>query len=131
VTTVAISPDGMSIAAGDEKGAIQLWTRLQYAEAELQPATAKWTAHPNAIRSLTYIYNGNRLALVSGGEDGVLKSWDAEAGRMIDEMADDAKPVRAIAASPDGTMLAAGSIDGMVRIWNFDDTRASAAHQAK
>jgi WD40 repeat protein len=124
VTTVAISPDGMSIAAGDDKGNIHLWTRREYAEAEVQPATAEWTAHPNAIRSLAYIRIGNRLTLVSGGEDGVLKSWDAESGRMSPgEMADDAKPVRAIAVSPDGTMLAAGSIDGMVRIWNLT-TRA-------
>jgi WD40 repeat protein len=119
VTTIAISPDGMSIAAGDEKGNIHLWSRREYVEAEVQPVTAKWTAHPNAIRSLAYIYNGNRLALVSGGEDGVLKSWDAESGRMIGEMADDAKAVRAIAVSPDGTMLAAGSLDGTVRIWNL------------
>jgi len=128
VTTVAISRDGMSIAAGDEKGNIHLWTRREYAEAEVQPATAEWSAHPNAIRSLAYVYTGNRLTLVSGGEDGVLKSWDAESGRMIPgEMADDAKPVRAIAVSPDGTMLAAGSIDGMVRIWNLT-TRAPPRH---
>ena len=118
VTTVAISPDGMSIAAGDEKGTIHLWTRREYAKPELQPATTKWTAHPNAVRSLAYIRNGNRLALVSGGEDGVLKRWDAETGHILGEMADEAKPVNAIAVSPDGTMLAAGSIDGTVRIWN-------------
>jgi WD40 repeat protein len=127
VTTVAISldsPDGMSIAAGDAKGNIHLWTRRGYADAKVQSATSEWTAHPNAIRSLVYIRNGNRLALVSGGEDGV-KSWDPASGRLIEgEMAINAKqPVRAIAVSPDGTMLAAGSSDGTVRIWNLT-TRA-------
>src|SRR5262245_19229332 len=119
VTTVVIHPDGTSIAAGDDKGNIYLWPRKEYGEPEFQRAAWKRNAHASAVRALAYVRIGSRLALVSGGDDGVLKRWDAESGANIPgDMADNAEPVRAIAVSRERTMLAAGSRDGTVRIWN-------------
>jgi WD40 repeat protein len=121
VTTVVISPDSTSIAAGDVGGNIHLWTpQSEYPEPQMQAATRTWHhAHSTAIRSLAYIRAENGLTLVSGGDDGALNSWDVGTGKNIARrMSDNAKPVRAIAVSPDGKMLAAGSSDGSVRIWN-------------
>ena len=122
VTSLAIGPNGNSIAAGDEEGNIHLWDRHnEQAEPELQ-AAARWRAHEKAVRSVAYLWIGKRLALVSAGEDGVIKRWDTVSKNVIGpDMATDAEPVRSIALSPDGKMLASGSSDGTIRLW--DPTR--------
>jgi WD40 repeat protein len=121
VTAVAISPDGKSIAAGDDKGDIHLWDRPgQNGEPQQEPAKARWNAHIlSAIRSLAYIQIGNHPALVSGGDDGLVKRWDIATGNLIGlGMEDGSGPIRSIAVSPDGKFLAAGHTNGPVRFWD-------------
>ena len=121
VTSVAISPDGKFIAAGDDKGNLQLWDQPKNStEPAMQSATGHWSADATAIRSLAFIRTGNGLALVSGGDEGVLRRWDTVSRHEIGkDMADDhAGPIQSIAVSPDGKMFAAGHRDGMVRLWD-------------
>lgn len=120
VTAVAVSPDAKSVAAGDDKGYIYLWKiPTKGGEPSREFAASKWKAHEKPIRSLAYVQLGSQLAIVSGGDDGVLKRWDALSQKLIGgELADGATPVLSIAISPDGKTLAAGSDDGKVRLWN-------------
>jgi WD40 repeat protein len=63
-------------------------------------------------------------ALASGGEDGVVKLWDARTGRMLFAFEGHAGAVRAVAFSPDGKTLASGGEDGTVRLWDAKTGKA-------
>ena len=126
VTNVVISPNGDLIASGDDKGNIFLrngpkesvMPNGRMGEPRRQDSTRDWKAHDGSIRSLIFVPVGGRLALISGGEDGVLKQWDVSSGKIISQMTDGAKRVVSMALSPDGKTLAAGSDDGAVRLWD-------------
>lgn len=123
VTTLAISPNGESIAAGDDNGTIYLWNSFH--QPDFDPVTVqadrRWHAHDRAIRSLAFLHIGSRSIIVSGGDDGVLKRWNPVSQEEIGpDMTDQADPIRSIATSPDGKVLAAGSSDGTIRLWNAE-----------
>jgi hypothetical protein len=79
-----------------------------------------WKAHLGAVGALAYIRLGERVVLVSGGADGRLKRWESDGKPIAPEMVDDAAPICSIAVSPDGKTLAAGSSDGIVRLWDAE-----------
>jgi WD40 repeat protein len=65
--------------------------------------------------------NGNRL--LSGGDDGTLKVWDAQAGTLRATLpSPDAGPVRGIALLPQEQVLAAYEA-GLLVVWDVKDRR--------
>ncbi|HEY7358800.1 MAG TPA: WD40 repeat domain-containing protein, partial [Ktedonobacterales bacterium] len=57
-----------------------------------------------------------RLASVSKGD--AIAVWDTTTGRLLSTYAGHRQPVRVLAWSPDGTLIASGSEDGYIHIWN-------------
>ncbi|NQT15759.1 MAG: PD40 domain-containing protein, partial [Planctomycetes bacterium] len=73
------------------------------------------TGHADEVTSVAFHPKGQMV--ISGSEDGTIRSWDVKSGRQL-RFIQDIGLVRGLAVSPDGTLLAAvGSFLG-AKLWN-------------
>jgi hypothetical protein len=121
--TVAFSPDGDTIAAGNPDGTISLWNTNTRRSIELAvPAAAAFSPASSAITSVTFSPNGKILA--AGNSDGYVYLWNVASERLITTLTDPSPGdahTSAVAFSPDGTVLASG--DGQAFLWNMTTPR--------
>lgn len=118
---VAVSPDGKLIAVGDSEGNISLWSRPVVGSApEIRDELQMWKAHNAGVHCLLFLQEGGRLEIISGGEDGILRRWDASTRSQIGgDMVNSNFRLRSVALSPEGKTLAIGSAEGSVRLWDL------------
>ncbi|MBD2451653.1 caspase family protein [Nostoc sp. FACHB-152] len=108
-TTIAFSPDGKTIATGNQDGSVKLWN--------LQGQTIKtFREHSGFVESIAFSPDGNTIA--SGSEDGTVKLWNLQSGAS-QTLLGHRNWVRSVAFSPDGNTIASGSRDKTVRLWNL------------
>jgi cytochrome c len=105
VNAVAFRRDGQVATAGFD-GTVWLWP-----EGEPPRRLAEFGLPQNALAALP----GDGLAV--GGADGMLRLIDGEGS--LREIEAGARPVVALAASPDGRVLAAASLGGDVTLWDI------------
>jgi len=98
VRTIACSPDGKTLASGDERGVVRLW--------DSSSLLFESRAHEGPINEVTFSPDG--LLVASAGKDGTVRLWDhgrhAEVRRLKLEA-----PVSSISFHPGGRQLAASS----------------------
>ena len=116
VESVAFSPNGQILAAGDVGGHVGLW----------DIATGRRTAtlaegHP--VYSVAFSPNGQILA--AGDEGGHVGLWDIATGRRTATLAEGG-PVVSVAFSPNRQILAAGDDGGHVGLWDTATGRRTA-----
>ncbi|MDY6805984.1 MAG: WD40 repeat domain-containing protein [Cyanobacteriota bacterium] len=110
IYTVAIAPDGETVASGSYDGSIKIW------HLSAGGLIRTLDAHSDAIASLAISSDGETL--VSGSWDDCIKIWNlpsATLTRTINLRADD---VKAVAIAPDGKTVAAGTYSGVIKLWN-------------
>jgi WD40 repeat protein/tRNA A-37 threonylcarbamoyl transferase component Bud32 len=90
-----------------------LW-RLQHT------SLATLEGHSQAVRAVAHSPDGQWIA--SGGEDKVIRIWDARTGQIARSLRGNGGPVNALAFSPDSRLLASGSDDGLVKLWDVQGT---------
>jgi TIR domain/WD domain, G-beta repeat len=114
-TSVQVSWDGKTLAAGSNTGPILLW------DVQSGERRHKLPGHAGAVRGLAF--QPGQLLLASAGQDHTLELWDAGSGAHRGWLHGHSGPVYAVAWAPDGGVLASGSADGTVRLW--DPTRGA------
>jgi WD40 repeat protein len=122
VTSVALSPDGTSIAGtswNSDVGAtrtgqspVRLWTVAT--GAYVQTLTQRAT-----VFSIGFSPDGTRLA--TAGADGGARIWDLQAKTELLAARDYGAVVRSIRFSPDGTRFLTASDDATARVWDAPD----------
>ena len=112
IWSVAFSPDGKYLAAGDTKGNILL-RRV----ADGQPIRS-YEGHNAWVVSLAFSPDGKTLA--SSSCDCTAKLWDIDTGQCLHSLDNHKHEVWSVAFSPDGQILATGCDDGKARLWDLN-----------
>jgi WD40 repeat protein len=117
---VDFSPDGLHVAAGDERGVIRVWN-LRTGHA----VTIR--GHEGRITALAYSADGR--SLVSASEDETGRIWDPATGSSLAELRGHDGLVLSAVFAPDGKSVLTGGQDGTIRTWaaNLDPIRAELA----
>jgi WD40 repeat protein len=120
------SPDGKWIASTSDaysgNWTFGLWSLEQEKEILV------FHGHERSVNAVGFSADGKML--ISGSSDGTLKFWNAATGGLLRTMkrtsgkkTDYGYPldgINCVAISADGTLLASGSSDGLVRLWRID-----------
>lgn len=112
---VSFSPGGSLLAGASRDGTVELWDPKS--DKEPRVLSLPGTDLKDGMHAVAFSPDGKLLA--SGGGDGVVRLWDTEKGEVQSTQFsfDRPAPVRAVAFSPDGAVIAGGSED-TVRLWD-------------
>ncbi|MFK4186099.1 helix-turn-helix domain-containing protein [Streptomyces sparsogenes] len=80
-TTLAYSPDGKYLAAGDESGQVSIWDTTARQALGALPAAPARDGEPRSVLALTFSPDGRTLA--AAGRDGTLRLWDTGSKRPL------------------------------------------------
>ncbi|MET9250276.1 hypothetical protein [Nonomuraea sp. NPDC003709] len=121
VVSVAITPDGRTMATGSNSNAVRLWniTDPTHPVALGQPLPVRATI----TESVAFSPDGHTLA--AGGTDATIRLWNvtdpAHPLALGQPLTGHTYTVGSVAFSPDGRVLASGSADKTIRLWNVTD----------
>lgn len=122
---IALSPDGKVLAVGVSNNTIQLWDT----QARV-PLGKPLTGHSDSVGQL--VFSSDSKVLASASHDNTIRLWDVEAQGLLGKPmpyhdddyyggADGDDLFFCIAFSPDDMVLASGTVNGHILLW---DTKA-------
>ncbi|MEH1919359.1 trypsin-like peptidase domain-containing protein [Nostoc sp.] len=111
VYSVAISPDGRTLASGSYDDTIKIWNISTGQEIRTL------NGHSGSVNSVAFSPDGRTLA---SGSDETIKIWNIATGQEIRTLnGHSSSSIRSVAISPDGRTLASSSYDETIKIWNI------------
>lgn len=113
VKTLAISPDGKTLAGGTENGNVLLWDLDggENSERELYVQRGK------SVSAITFSNDGELL--VFGDEDGSLKIWNLKEKALTKTLSGHSSMVTDVEFNQDNSLLASTSYDGTANVWTM------------
>jgi WD40 repeat protein len=112
VQALAMSTDGRFLASAEDDGIIRLW------DFKRGTLTARLAAHQVPIRALAI--GADDLLAVASAE---VEIWDIKRHEPLMVLEQHSRPVTALSFSPDGRILATGSEDQTIALWDLEEYR--------
>jgi WD40 repeat protein len=113
-STLAIAPDGLSLAGGGSNNLLMLWELPQGGIRYQLVGHLGENGRPSAlIWRVAFSPDGSLLA--SAGGDQTVRIWDTMTGELVTTLDEGTSAMTSLAFSPDGRWLAAGGLDA--RVW--------------
>jgi WD40 repeat protein len=110
VLTPAYSFDSRVLASGDFGGTVKLW------DMDVGKERATQAVSGNEIAVLAFSPDSRTLAVAA---DRTIQLWDVHMRRLVARLEGHEGKVNCLTFSPDGQLLASGSYDQTVRLWDM------------
>ncbi|WP_445168505.1 nSTAND1 domain-containing NTPase [Mycolicibacterium sp. Dal123E01] len=116
INSVAFSPGGSRIVSGGADNTVRVWNspfKPTPQDPIGRPIGGPLIGHHGQVLSVSF--NSDTTRIVSGGQDGSVRVWDAITALP---MPANQGEVRTVAVRPDGKEMASGGTDGTIKLWN-------------
>jgi WD40 repeat protein len=128
IRTIAFTSDGGVLASGDSVGNIALWNAITG-----EPYRAFQVYRNSPVRQLAF--RPGTTFLGSLGDDGIIRIWNGNPAANVDQTEPEplasldqfSGAVYALAAQPEGNILASAHGDGAIRLWDLSNGEYLAA----
>ena len=107
---VAISPDGASLAVGQQGGTVRVY--------DCAAGRQRYSVEAGGRGAGSVAFSPDGKILATGGADRTARLWDAASGRPVRVLRGHRDRVSGLAFSPDSQRLASSSHDDSVRVWD-------------
>jgi WD40 repeat protein len=117
--SLAIAPDGRTLASGDSQNTLWLWN-LHDGEVwlKLPSPIGQGSAAAALVWDVAYSPDGHLLA--SAGGDKAVRVWDVSSGELLATVTKHTAAVSSLTFSPDGRWLATGGLDAKIILWHSE-----------
>ena len=115
IPVLAISPNGRRLLVGTKDSTVKPhFAQLRDLASGKTAGPELW--HEDGVSCVAFTLDGSKV--VTGGEDGACRFWDAETGRPSSPWLLHKRGIVTICFAPDGRRMVTASSDGTARIWN-------------
>jgi WD40 repeat protein len=118
VLAASFAPDGKTILTRSRDRTVRIWQK------DTARPDARRLEHRGWVTAVAFRPTARESFLTAvGAAEGKVLLWDADSGRHPEIILEGLGPIFSLATSPDGRLIAAGTRDHQVRLWNMKANR--------